>query len=186
MVAKGNGARRRQQKRQRERIYLEHFLTVCQLDYQHLINGRDDGHEPDFTVKIDEKWIGIELTTLPRLRDRVGNHWLIPRQMYWRAMRELGWPFAGRRRLDVSVLPENSLITQSDIDAVMVKKADKVVRYQERRPLDQVWLLIHTDFIQESGYLMPATQVLCHQSDFDQVWLSLYPMRWVESITRCR
>lgn len=186
MVAKGNGARRRLQKRQRERIYLEHFLTVRQLHCQQLIDGQDDGHEPDFTARIDEQWVGIELTTLPRLRDRVGNHWLVARRLYWRAMRALGWPFAGRRGLDLWHLPISSQIEQTDIDAVMQKKADKISRYAERRPLDQIWLLIHTDLVQEQGYLKPATEPLYHQSDFDQVWISLYPARWVEPIQRRR
>jgi hypothetical protein len=186
MAAKGQGVRRRLQKRQRERIYLEHFLAVRQLHYQQLIDGQDDGHEPDFTARIDGKWVGIELTTLPRLRDRVGNHWLIPRRLYWRMVRALGWPFAGRRTLDLSLLPVSSQIQQADIDAVMQKKADKVSHYYDKRPLDQVWLLIHTDLLQNDGYLKPATTPLLHHSDFDQVWMSLYPARWVEQIHRGR
>jgi hypothetical protein len=186
MVAKGHGARRRLQKRQRERIYLEHFLAVRQLHCQQLIDGQDDGHEPDFSALIDGKWVGIELTTLPRLRDRVGNHWLVPRRMYWRLMRALGWPFAGRRALDLALLPISSEIEQADIDAVMQKKADKISHYYERRPLDQLWLLIHTDLVQSDGYLKPASQPLYHQSDFDQVRMSVYPARWVDPIHRMR
>jgi hypothetical protein len=186
VAGKGNGHLRRRQKRQRERIYLEHFLAVRQLQATQLIEGRDDGHEPDFSALIGGCWVGIELTTLPRLRDRLGNQWLRARRMYWQSMRLLGWPFSGARRLRRTALPVSSWITQDDIDAVMAKKADKVSHYQERRPLDQVWLLIHTDRIQDDGLLGLPEQPLQHQSPFDQVWVSVYPTRRVLDVQASR
>lgn len=186
MAGKGQGRFRRLQKRRRERIYLEHFLTVRQLHVEQLIDGQDDGHEPDFSAKIDGKWIGIELTTLPRLRDRVGNHALLTRRWYWQMMRHLGWPFAGER--PVLAPPHAALlwVSQEDIHAVMQKKADKVKQYQDRRPLDQVWLLIHTDHIQAHGRLMLPKHTLWHHSSFDQVWLSCYPTRHVVAVQHGR
>lgn len=186
MVGKGNGVMRMRQKRQRERIYLEHFLAVRQLHATELIEGRDDGKEPDFSVCIDDVWIGIELTTLPRLRDRLGNDWLMARRLYWQAMRVLGWPFSGARRLGQSALPVESYVVQHDIDAVMAKKADKVPHYHDRRPLDQIWLLIHTDRMQKDGLLGVPEQALQHPSNFDQVWLSFYPTRRVVHVQRAR
>jgi hypothetical protein len=186
VAGKGNGLLRMRQKRQRERIYLEHFFAVRQLHATQLIEGRDDGQEPDFSVCLDGVWIGIELTTLPRLRDRLGNQALLSRRLYWQAMRWLGWPFSGARRVRRSGLLVQSTVLQSDIDAVMSKKADKVLHYQHRRPLDQVWLLIHTDRVQADGLLGLPDMALLHASAFDQVWLSVYPTRRVMQVQRER
>ncbi|MEC7120414.1 MAG: hypothetical protein VXW65_10990 [Pseudomonadota bacterium] len=181
-MAKGNGQRRIWLKRQRERIYLEHFLAILELRAEQVIEGRDDGNEPDFTVLIQGQWIGIELTTLPRLRDRLGDHWLILRHWYWRMIRWLGRPFTGTRRLQPSQLPISSTVDQEDVDAVMRKKASKVHGYHSRRTLHQLWLLIHTDRLQPDGLLGVPQHSLYHASDFDRVWMSFYPTRRLVAI----
>lgn len=77
--------------------------------------------------------------------------------------------------------PPHSRITQLDIEAAMQKKAHKVSAYHERRPLDELWLLIHTDQYQcqyETNWLLLApnpTTPLTHGSDFDQVHITRYP-----------
>lgn len=180
---KGTGQRRRWLKRQREWLYLEHFLAVRQLQPQHIIEGQDDGHEPDFTLRLQGQWIGVELTTLPRLRDRIGSHQLRLRRGYWALMRHLGWPFAGTRpQRTLSGQMVDSVIDQQDIDAVMQKKQHRLPHYHERRPLDQVWLLIHTDALQPRGLLQVGEAALQHRSGFDAVWLSRYPLRQLEVI----
>ncbi len=83
MARKGNGQRRRWLKRQREWLYLEHFLAVQQWQPKRILEGQDDGHEPDFTLWLQGQVIGVELTTLPRLRDQMGNHQLRSRRLYW-------------------------------------------------------------------------------------------------------
>ncbi len=179
MARKGNGQRRRWLKRQREWLYLEHFLAVQQWQPQRILEGQDDGHEPDFTLWLQGQVIGVELTTLPRLRDQMGNHQLRSRRLYWWLMRQLGWPFAGSRR--PPAMPARagagSEITQTDIDAVLHKKKPRISHYRDRRPLDQLWLLIHTDAKQPEGPLTVQAAPLQHDSTFDQVWLSRYPLR---------
>lgn len=181
-MAKGRGQRRIWLKRQRERIYLAHFLATIALHAEQIIEGQDDGQEPDFTVRIDGQWIGIELTTLPRLREGLGDHWLIARHWYWRLIRLLGRPFAGSRRPQSSHLPIRSVVSQADIHAVMDKKMLKINGYKRRRCLDQLWLLIHTDRLQPDGLLGFPTDALQHQSEFTQVWLSFYPTRRVVNV----
>ena len=73
-------------------------------------------------------------------------------------------------------LPIDSYINQSDIDAVMSKKAHKVQAYRKKRALDEVWLLIHTNEQQEKGVLtFNPSEVLHHGSEFNRVFLTLYP-----------
>ena len=73
-------------------------------------------------------------------------------------------------------LPIDSYINQSDIDAVMSKKAHKVQAYHKKRALDEVWLLIHTNEQQEKGVLtFDTSEVLHHGSEFNRVFLTLYP-----------
>lgn len=73
-------------------------------------------------------------------------------------------------------LPIDSYINQSDIDAVMTKKAHKVQAYHKKRALDEVWLLIHTNEQQEKGVLtFDKSEVLHHGSEFNRVFLTLYP-----------
>lgn len=79
-----------QLKRQREWVYLAHFLALAQLHPLKTISGQDDGQEPDFTCVFakqsgGEYHIGIELTTLPRLRDRLGNDNLMLKRWYWQS-----------------------------------------------------------------------------------------------------
>ena len=178
MATKGNGVRRRWVKRQREWLYLEHFLAVQALRPSRIIEGQDDGHEPDFTLLINGRWIGIELTTLPRLRDQIGEHQLRMRRLYWWLMRQLGWPLAGARATTEVVNGAQALpIGQADIDAVMQKKHHRVPHYRQRRHLDELWLLIHTDAMQADGLLAVGATPLHHGSAFDRVWLSRYPLR---------
>lgn len=243
-------------KRQREWVYLTHFLALRQLHPIKTISGSDDGQEPDFTCVFQHKtrktpyYIGIELTTLPRLRDRLGNENLMLKRWYWQsrlqvctgfmpsvvdsdtalqasndfkgtshqpcpATKASHWyhhlqsiNFAARHtvghRLQQGIaktmrwlpsaffedmtdedLPIDSLITQADIDAVMQKKAHKIAAYQQKRPLDEVWLLVHTNASQENGVLAVDTaQTLLHHSDFDQVFVTLYPSHQVLQLAR--
>lgn len=189
--APGTGLLRRRLKRARERVYLEHFLACRGLVYRQLIEGMDDGREPDFSCLIEGKWIGIELTTLPRLRDRVGNHQLLWKRWYWRTIALTGlqpapWvqrlersvSFNGRSAEDWEVMENIPVpISQQDIDAVLSKKKRRYPAYLERRPLDELWLLIHTDQQQPEGVLVVETRALHHGSKFQQVWLSRYPSR---------
>lgn len=81
---KSASSRRMQLKRLRERVYLSHFLAINGIQPEHIICGKDDGKEPDFTLVIDNQYIGIELTTLPRLRDRMGDKHLSLKRWYWK------------------------------------------------------------------------------------------------------
>lgn len=179
-----NSASRQVLKRQRERVYLAHFLAVSGLFPVRIISGSDDGQEPDFTCVFykNAKWyyIGIELTTLPRLRDRLGNEGLMLKRWYWQLVKWLPlgmgkWlmRWADGQASDTATI--DSVITQADIDAVMAKKASKVTAYKQRRQLDEVWLLIHTNEQQENGRLVLGNEPLHHHSDFDSVVLTLYP-----------
>lgn len=86
---KKHRSRRIRLKRLRERVYLSHFLAVNGIQPEHIICGEDDGKEPDFTLIIDNQYIGIELTTLPRLRDRMGNKHLLLKRWYWKVRAKL-------------------------------------------------------------------------------------------------
>lgn len=229
-------------KRQREWVYLTHFLALRQLHPIKTISGSDDGQEPDFTCVFQHKtrktpyYIGIELTTLPRLRDRLGNENLMLKRWYWQSRlqvctgftpnvvdsdtalqasnngkganrqplinfpvrhtvghrlqqgiaKTMRWlPSAFFEDMTDEYLPIDSLITQADIDAVMQKKAHKIAAYQQKRPLDEVWLLVHTNASQENGVLAVDTaQTLSHHSDFDQVFVTLYPSHQVLQLAR--
>lgn len=233
-----------QLKRQREWVYLAHFLAMLHLHPAKTISGTDDGNEPDFTCIFycdkGEYAIGIELTTLPRLRDRLGNDNLMLKRWYWQSLLQLStkltptrfnchgeilgvkgdWQNIDNRKIvNVSQqfiessrdwphptlssklqngiaktmrwlpsafftdmadenedLPIDSYINQSDIDAVMGKKAHKVQAYRKKRALDEVWLLIHTNEQQEKGLLtFDTSEALHHGSEFDRVFLTLYP-----------
>lgn len=265
-----------QLKRQREWVYLAHFLALLQLHPRKTISGTDDGREPDFTCVFDLDnqtqgnglgyHIGIELTTLPRLRDRLGNENLLLKRWYWQSLLQVNTRFTpvkltqrplaakqgtdacpvnsmgnpmvwqhfhshnvitlpiaqseqggrtrtGRapklwylthqlpqrvaKRLNLpnafladtndgrAQLPIDSIIAQGDIDAVMEKKAHKVAAYHQRRHLDEVWLLIHTNEQQENGVLeVDLATVLTHQSEFDRVFLTRYPNASVIQLPR--
>lgn len=231
-----------QLKRQREWVYLAHFLSLARLHPLKTISGEDDGQEPDFTCVFakqggGECYIGIELTTLPRLRDRLGNDNLMLKRWYWQSLLQLQSrfqptplvasslsasfksyssvcpdtahtlatpvkPMASPNRqtwgnrlqqavattmrflpsaffddmADSRGVPIDSVIDQRDIDAVMEKKASKTEAYQARRPLDAVWLLIHTNEQQEDGLLVADSSTpLWHNSDFARVFVTLYP-----------
>lgn len=268
-----------QLKRQREWVYLAHFLALLQLHPRKTISGSDDGREPDFTCVFDVDnrsqdselgyQIGIELTTLPRLRDRLGNENLLLKRWYWQSLLQVSTRFTpvtlshrpsaavpntnaqqfgamdnpmvwqhfqshnvitlpiaqnaqdqenGRKRNGLSSklwylthqlpkrvakrmnmpsafladtndgftqLPIDSVIVQADIDAVMLKKAHKVAAYHQRRRLDEVWLLIHTNEQQENGVLeIDLNTELTHHSDFDRVFLTRYPNASVVQLPR--
>lgn len=226
-----------QLKRQREWVYLTHFLATLQLLPQKTISGSDDGKEADFTcifaTNVDGKQgsyvVGIELTTLPRLRDRLGNDHLMLKRWYWQTQLQMvsgftptqlhlkngnylseqkinqhiavlpepsklsNWLRAGQ---DIGLalgkkwlpsayvsdmtmaenLPVDSVIDQQDIDAVMIKKASKAHNYRQRRKLDELWLLIHTNEQQENGILaLESEKSLYYDSNFDRVFLTRYP-----------
>lgn len=222
-----------QLKRLREWVYLTHFLAISKLHPTKTISGSDDGQEPDFTcvfLKDNQPYkVGIELTTLPRLRDRLGNDNLMARRWYWQTLLQVNTyftpthisgrlmpfvhPFSTAKNASIIhphttlgqtfgqnlqrtiaktmrwlpsafftdmaeavTLPVDSLVTQADIEAVMAKKAHKVASYQHKRPLDETWLLIHTNEQQENGVLrFLHDAVFYHESDFDQVFLTFYP-----------
>ncbi|PNK59799.1 hypothetical protein [Psychrobacter sp. FDAARGOS_221] len=187
------GSRQNQIKRQREWVYLSHYLAIEGLDPIDIISGKDDGQEPDFTLIFAKDgriiYIGVELTTLPRLRDNMGDHDLIAKRWYWQGLQA-----AAKRRLQQQAmigevegclpnferfkLPVKTLympndqflqrrqhlslspITQQDVDQVMDKKAHKVAGYKTRRALDALWLLVHTDKYQSECILTePASHI---------------------------
>lgn len=86
-----------QLKRLREWVYLTHFLAISKLHPTKTLSGSDDGQEPDFTcifLKQGKPYtVGIELTTLPRLRDRLGNHSLMTRRWYWQTLLQVNTHF---------------------------------------------------------------------------------------------
>lgn len=86
-----------QLKRQREWVYLAHFLAMLHLHPAKTISGSDDGNEPDFTCIFHgdkgEYAVGIELTTLPRLRDRLGNDNLMLKRWYWQSLLQVSTKF---------------------------------------------------------------------------------------------
>lgn len=313
-TAKKRSTKRMRYKRLKEQVYLAHFLAVNGIQPERIISGKDDGKEPDFTLVLHGKYIGVELTTLPRLRECMGNEHLVWRRIYWSVLRMLSlghtkqydphhrhdsrhtpaniqlnqqqqsnqqhhktkntqpkqpkqlssahpptlyvttlyatalyattpcsprplspktqpthFLHAFKKRLlalarfieatippsqSYFVNPQSALslsslslssaqtvptqnihnpshttpasmsyITQQDIDAVMTKKADKVAAYHSRRPLDALWLLIHTNQNQQiqtqqkqTTLAMPR-QHLVHASDYDAVWLTTYPSK---------
>ena len=197
---KPNGSSRQNQtKRQKEWIYLCHYIAISGLNPLHIISGQDDGQEPDFTLIFYQHsrlyYVGVELTTLPRLRDQMGEEALIAKRWYWQGLQVMAkqrqkMPSYQRFKLPVQTiymptddynqrlaqLP-HSIVSQTDIDAVMQKKAHKVAGYQTRRPLDELWLLVHTDKYQPESILTSAKKPLAlfHDSGFDQVQVTRYP-----------
>lgn len=91
------GLSQNQLKRLREWVYLTHFLAISKLHPTKTISGSDDGQEPDFTcifLKNGQPYfVGIELTTLPRLRDRLGNDNLMARRWYWQTLLQVNTHF---------------------------------------------------------------------------------------------
>lgn len=60
----------------------------------------------------------------------------------------------------------------------MGKKAHKAAGYHRRRPLDALWLLVHTDGKQpDMEMVLPfeTSKPLHHDSQFDEVWITVYP-----------
>ncbi|WP_230657503.1 hypothetical protein [Psychrobacter sp. I-STPA10] len=196
-----------QSKRQREWVYLCHYLAITGLDPVHIISGQDDGQEPDFTLVFYWQqrfyYVGVELTTLPRLRDQMGDKGLISKRWYWQSLQIMAKHQAALDEQQYFQLPittlympatifeqrlqylPHSAITQKDVNAVMDKKAHKVPNYQIRRTLDELWLLIHTDKYQPTSILtVPKTTVqtskskqlkLTHHSGFNRVHITRYP-----------
>lgn len=199
---KDSGSRQAQSKRQREWVYLCHYLAITGLNPIHIISGDDDGREPDFTLVFYRRqrlyYIGIELTTLPRLRDQMGDAGLIAKRWYWQGLRERALArqqtdddaqsmgLYNHFRLPVTTLympladfrqrpHQPSVITQADMDAVMSKKAHKADAYHTRRPLHELWLLVHTDKYQPDSILVADQQPLTHTSRYDQIQITRYP-----------
>ena len=200
-------SQQRQSKRQREWVYLCHYLAITGLDPVHIISGLDDGQEPDFTLVFYWQqqfyYVGVELTTLPRLRDQMGDKGLITKRWYWQSLLIMAKQQADLDEQQYLQLPMTTLympatifeqrlqylahsaITQKDVDAVMDKKSHKVPSYKTRRKLDELWLLIHTDKYQPQSILtVPksaaqpsklANPTLSHHSNFDRVHITRYP-----------
>lgn len=208
-LSKSNGSSRQNQtKRQKEWIYLCHYIAISGLNPLHIISGQDDGQEPDFTLIFYQHsrlyYVGIELTTLPRLRDQMGEEALIAKRWYWQGLQVMAkqrqkMPSYQRFKLPVQTIymPSDdynqrlaqlphSIISQADIDAVMQKKAHKVVGYQTRRPLDELWLLVHTDKYQPESILTSAKKPLAlfHGSGFDQVQVTRYPSHKIINVLK--
>ena len=215
-VANKRRQRSRQQllKRQREWVYLQHFLTVSGVAYDQIIDGQDDGHEPDFSLVYQDRIIGLELTTLPDLRDQLGERRLRLMRWYWRWLapldrhnrllrRLLHWSGHGTSHPDYlhrqiqqaqqpaspsdSLSPLGSMSIASIAQAIR-KKIPKIPGYQRRRPLDQLWLLIHTDQQQSQGQLQwPDTSaslpVSLAASGFNRIYLTCYPDRQLMELT---
>lgn len=202
-----------QTKRQKEWVYLSHYLAIQGLDPVHIISGKDDGNEPDFTLVFWENdqlvYIGVELTTLPRLRTQMSDTGLIAKRWYWQAVNlvakqnlegnlydnENGYLISERfkKPMKTAYMPQNkfkeyrkgrsiSIITQEDVDQVMKKKQSKTNAYHSRRPLNELWLLIHTDKYQPDTILSFERSkqtghdlALTHSSGFDNVQITCYP-----------
>lgn len=210
-------SRQNQTKRQREWIYLCHYLAVMGLDPILVISDGDDGREPDFTLVFYQfdrlYYVGVELTTLPRLRDQMGEQGLIAKRWYWQSLAQMakrrqqdklknanasiGYDEAFLRRYQLPVktlyMPKQnyaqvakatSYVTQDDINAVLAKKAHKVDAYHTRRPLQELWLLVHTDKYQPKGVLLNTSDILTHDSGFDQIHLTRYPSQNVLTVHR--
>lgn len=195
-------SRQNQLKRQREWIYLHHYLATTGLNPIYVISGSDDGREPDFTLVFYQDYrlyyVGVELTTLPKLRDYMGDEELISKRWYWQALHQMArqrekeknntnvMRSFDRFRVPVTTLymPHDEFaqkkrkklaISQQDVDEVMSKKAHKVDAYYTRRPLQELWLLVHTNKYQPNHILTESKQRLFHDSDFDQVHITRYP-----------
>ena len=204
------GSRQNQSKRQKEWIYLCHYIAISGLNPLHIISGQDDGQEPDFTLIFYQQsrlyYVGVELTTLPRLRDQMGDKALIGKRWYWQALQVMAkqrQKMASYQRFKLPIqtiympsaeydrrwrqLP-HSIISQDDINAVMQKKAHKVVGYHTRRPLDELWLLVHTDKYQPNSILTSAKKplVLYHTSGFDQVHVTRYPSHKIINVAKLK
>lgn len=204
-------SRQNQSKRQREWVYLSHYLAVSGLNPAHIISGRDNGQEPDFTLVFYRDGyldhVGIELTTLPRLRDIMGDEGLIAKRWYWQSLHKMailrekeqnsGDFIQGcdrfRMPLQTLYMPKTnfasmpntiSTIAQQDIDEVMKKKAHKVNAYHNRRPLKALWLLVHTDKYQPEFILTAPDYQLVHKSGFDQIHVTRYPSYKIISINK--
>lgn len=200
-------------KRQKEWVYLSHYLAISGLDPVYIISGMDDGNEPDFTLVFWENdqlvYIGLELTTLSRLRTQMSDTGLITKRWYWQAINlvakqnkekylydnENGYLIAERfkKPMKTAYMPQNkfkeyrkgrsiSIITQTDVDEVIKKKQPKINSYHNRRQLNELWLLIHTDKYQPDTILSleRSKQIghdlsLTHNSDFDNVQITCYP-----------
>lgn len=266
-TSKSSRMSQHQLKRQREWVYLTHFLAEFGWHPAKTFSGSDDGKEPDFTCVFHsdqgDYYVGIELTTLPRLRDRLGNDNLMLKRWFWqsklqvstkftptmikfkqdsdakpsimqadsqpsldaffdtasntvttkenvinqftpkksntksvnvgmliqqRVAKSMSWlpsAFFMDMTADDSDFPIDSVISQADIDAVMAKKASKVAAYQQKRPLDEVWLLIHTNEQQENGLLVVEPDAdLHHHSEFNRVFLTLYPSQRILQVNK--
>lgn len=200
-------------KRQKEWVYLSHYLAIEGLDPVHIISGKDDGNEPDFTLVFCENeqmvYIGVELTTIPRLRTQMNDTGLITKRWYWQALNlvakqnmerhinegENNYLIAERfkKPMKTAYMPQDkfkesrkgrsiSIITQKDVDEVMKKKQPKTNSYHNRRQLNELWLLIHTDKYQpdiilslERSEQIGGDLPLMHNSDFDKVQITCYP-----------
>ena len=215
-------SRQGQIKRQREWIYLTHYLAIQGLNPIHIISGEDDGREPDFTLIFYDEglyYVGVELTTLPRLRDQMGENGLIGKRWYWQSLQAMakkradssdnpqdGSPYSrfrlpvktlympaddfAKRQANIQQNPQRRKdvlpITQTDVDAVLSKKSHKASAYHTRRPLDELWLLVHTDKYQPNGILQSSEQRLTHDSDFDQIHITRYPSHKVVGVSKER
>lgn len=120
-----------QLKRLREWVYLTHFLAMGKLHPTKTISGTDDGQEPDFTcvfLKNGKPYtVGIELTTLPRLRDRLGNHSLMARRWYWQTLLQVNTHFKPtdvKQRLTPFIHP----FSNADKDKPIVSPHDSVTQ----------------------------------------------------------
>ncbi|MDO5768454.1 MAG: hypothetical protein Q4P13_03035 [Psychrobacter sp.] len=204
----GGGSRQNQSKRQKEWIYLCHYIAISGLNPLHIISGQDDGQEPDFTLIFYQQprlyYVGVELTTLPRLRDQMGEESLIGKRWYWQGLHVMAnqrQKMIGYQRFKLPIqtfyMPSDefnrrwgklphSIISQEDIDAVMQKKAHKVLGYHTRRPLDELWLLVHTDKYQPDSILTSAKKplVLYHTSGFNQVQVTRYPSHKIINVAK--
>ncbi|WP_434353551.1 hypothetical protein VH441_00545 [Psychrobacter sp. HD31] len=210
-------SRQNQSKRQREWIYLTHYLAITGLNPIHIISGNDDGREPDFTLVFyhDSRlyYVGVELTTLPRLRDNMGDKALISKRWYWQSLHKIArlrekeenletgaasqsvMYHYDRFRVPMSTLympaeefakrpSKKSMISQDDMDAVMEKKAHKVEAYHTRRPLQELWLLVHTDKYQPENVLTAPDYKLFHDSGYDQIHVTRYPSHKVINVNK--
>lgn len=180
-----SSSRQQHLKRAREWVYLQHFLSAMSLTVDEVIDGLDDGQEPDFTLRIGATLIGIELTTLAGLREQLGERGLGLRRWYWRYMapldpnqRLLHWfePSKPRR-------PRVQAIEPVRIKQAIDKKRPKIVGYHRRRPLQQLWLLIHTDRDQPDVTLTLPQPIMRPSCGFQRIFVSRYPDRCITELS---